>query len=192
MNTNHLPTNAKSKKRQPRRGIGRPQNFGNTVGRDALIAATTELLKVVPPAKITRTKIAQFAKVTPALVRYYFGNTEKLLRATTILLSRERRAKSRARIAAARTAEEKLFARIAVLTETLMLNPHLNQLVLEQIVHGKGTQAKRAFEQINPDSLSEVRDILDEGVRRGEFRPVDTKFLYFALIGMSEFFASNR
>ncbi len=191
MKRKQLPEKVKNKV-QRRRGIGRPHISGDTVGRDALIAATKELLKRVPPAKLTRIKIAQSARVTPALVRYYFGNTEKLLRATTILLAREHRANSRARIAAAKTAKEKLRARIAVLTETLMVNPHFNQLLLEQVVHGKGSVAKRAFDLLSADSLSELSAILEDGVRRRELRPVDVNFMYCALIGLSEFFASNR
>ena len=179
-------------KKSPRRRIGRPQATGDTVGREALIAATKELLKRVPPAKITRRKVAQFAGVTPALVRYYFGNTDELLRATTIILSQEQRAKSRARVAEATAAKEKLLARITVLTETLISNPYFNQLVIEQIIHGEGNVAKRALEQMNKDSLSELKGVLDEGVSRKELRQVEVKFFYFALIGMIEFFASNR
>jgi len=62
-----------------RRSKGRPVTASAGVGREALIAATRQLLQELPPEQVTATAIARRAGGDPALVRYYFGNRTKLL-----------------------------------------------------------------------------------------------------------------
>src|ERR1700691_4073604 len=64
----------------PRRQ-GRPPS-GNAQGlREKIIAATRELLRTRPPDTISRIDIARAARVDPALIRYYFGTRDDVLRA---------------------------------------------------------------------------------------------------------------
>jgi AcrR family transcriptional regulator len=176
-----------------RRPIGRPHKAASArVGREALTAATRDLLRTVPPARISRALIARHAGVTPALVRYYFGNKEQLLLQATIELSHELRARSRSASGKAGSPSDKLLAKITVLLEMVAHDRHFNQLVMEQIIHGKSARAKRANEEMTEDSFSELHAILTEGVDRREMRKVDPIYLYFLLVGACEIFASGR
>ena len=65
----------------PKRAKGRPVTGENDVGRERLITAAQTLLKTLPPARVTISRIAQEAGVDPALVRYYFGDRTRLLMA---------------------------------------------------------------------------------------------------------------
>src|SRR5688572_17248082 len=80
---------AKTKAAKPpavtkRRGKGRPHASGATVGRDAVVAVTREMLKTTPPSRMSRNDVARAAGIDPALIRYYFGDQNTLL--TEVLL----------------------------------------------------------------------------------------------------------
>lgn len=72
-----------------RRRIGRPALGKATVGRDALIAKTCELLARMPPSRVTRAEVARAMKVDPSLIRYYFRDRSTLLLAAVERLSAE-------------------------------------------------------------------------------------------------------
>ena len=188
---------ARSRKTAPtrstKRAQGRPTKKADSrVGREALAAAARDLLKTVPPAKVSRALIARHAGVTPALVRYYFGNKEQLMLQATIELSHELRSRSRAASGAGGSPSERLLAKITVLLDMVAQNKHFNQLIMEQIIHGRSAKAKRANEEMTQDSFSELHAIMADGVRKGEMRKVDPIFLYLLLIGACEIFASGR
>ena len=62
-----------------RRGKGRPARGQPGVGRETMIAATSELLKKRSPENITRAELARKAGIDPALIRYYFGDMSSLV-----------------------------------------------------------------------------------------------------------------
>src|SRR5579863_9430081 len=71
------------------RGIGRPAAGQQTVGREALITRTCEMLMMMPPNKITRAEVARHMNVDPSLIRYYFRDRSTLLLAAVARLSAE-------------------------------------------------------------------------------------------------------
>ena len=72
-------TAALAKSVPKKRGQGRPVSGGNDVGRERLLVATEKLLRTMPPARVTISRIAREANADPALIRYYFGNRAALL-----------------------------------------------------------------------------------------------------------------
>jgi AcrR family transcriptional regulator len=66
----------------PARSRGRPRvgdaAMDTSVGREALIDATIDLLKDMPPSAITPVLVAR-PEVHPSLIRYYFRNRATLL-----------------------------------------------------------------------------------------------------------------
>jgi AcrR family transcriptional regulator len=63
-----------------KRGQGRPVSGKNAVGRERLLAAAEKLLRTMPPARVTISRVAKAGEGRiPALVRYYFGNRTALL-----------------------------------------------------------------------------------------------------------------
>ncbi|MDE8344143.1 MAG: TetR/AcrR family transcriptional regulator, partial [Acidocella sp.] len=75
------PARQSAKKMPVKRGIGRPASGGNSVGREKLLKTACDLLKVTPPAKLTRFMVAQKAGVDPSLIRYYFRDRISMLAA---------------------------------------------------------------------------------------------------------------
>lgn len=174
-----------------RRGKGRPRRDGPGVGREAVIAATRELLKRVPPSKITRAALSREAGIDPALVRYYFGNTSALLTEVILEIADELAANRVWNKSAEAPFRERLRQRVQVLTQTLEENPHLHEMLIQRAVFGQqamGKDIKRIRERYNAEGLASLSALIEDGVRSGECRPVNLHYLYMALIGLSEFF----
>src|SRR5450432_3263821 len=53
---------------------GQPASSAGSVGPEALIQLTCEMLTRIPPGDVTRAAVARHAGVDPALIRYYFKN----------------------------------------------------------------------------------------------------------------------
>ena len=174
------------------RAQGRPRGEKNAVGRDGLIAATLDLLKTHRPSELSRTEIARLAGVDPGLIRYYFGNKDNLLLATTLQITAERGRRTAEEMKLAKTARQRFRGWIKVLVEVMAENPHYSQLLLEQIHYGTSAEARKIRRDLVANTYNELHGIVAEGERNGEFRVVDPNFLHLGLIGMCQFFFSRR
>jgi AcrR family transcriptional regulator len=187
-----MPQKNRPGQAKSRRAKGRPLSSDNWVGRQALVAATRELLKTKAPGDVSRRDIANFAGVDPALIRYYFGDKDKLLTAAASEIRQEMHALIAKGVASARTSREKLARRTQAVLQMHTINPHLNQLIIQQILYGKGKEARRTRKEMVANSIASLRDLVESGRRRGELRQVDHRFLHIALIGMCDFFFTGR
>src|SRR6476620_7621008 len=109
----------RSPARRTKRKQGRPQKDTPAVGRETLIAATRKLMKVMPPAQITRLDIARAAGVDPALIRYYFGDKSKLIVAAVLDAGAELQERHAPAYVQESTVRDRITRRIFVLLETL-------------------------------------------------------------------------
>lgn len=182
---------SKSTKRG-RRGKGRPDGPGKSVGRQAIIRATRKFLQTNPPSSVNRLVIARFAGVDPALIRYYFGTIDGLLTAVAAEIATEMHDSIHAAVAVGSSAAQKLRNRVGAFLAMHAENPHLNQLIVQQILRGTGDKAQRARAAMIEDSITTLKKILDDGEERNELRHVDARFLHVALIGMCDFFFTGR
>jgi AcrR family transcriptional regulator len=180
------------KARPAKRGQGRPKNPQASVGRDGIINATRELLKQKAPNEVTRADIARFARVDPALIRYYFGTTDALLTAVAAQINSDMHARIRAAIETGGSSEEKLHLRIRAFLAMHAENPHLNQLVVQKILGSRHREARAARAEMVKDSVRTLEAILEEGRRAGRLRATDDRFLHIALIGMCDFFFTGH
>jgi superfamily II RNA helicase len=71
-------------------------------------------------------------------------------------------------------------------------NPHLNQLILEQIVYARKNATRYLRRSLAVRFFAGLESLLADGVRSGEFRDVDPRFVHVALMGACEFFVSAR
>ncbi len=171
---------------------GRPTDTQSAVGPEVLIEATRKLLRTRAPREITRKEIADFAKVDPGLIRYYFRDKDNLLLAATMQIEREHRAREHAAVEAAASPADKLRAKIRVLIEVMAENPHYNQLIQEQIHSRSNASALQARREMVGNSVSELKTILREGLRSGELRQTSPEFLHIAMIGMCQLFFNRQ
>jgi AcrR family transcriptional regulator len=162
------------------------------VGRDALIAATRELMKSVPPGQITRLDIARAAGVDPALIRYYFGDKSALLVAAVLQAGTELRERQVRGYAEGTSVRDKIRRRIFILLEMLYQDPSLHHLIIERIIHSKSKQARQLRHDLVYRTCDELAAVIDEGVAAGEFRRVDHRHLFLATVGACSFPMAER
>ncbi len=124
-----------SKPSQDRRGKGRPSE-GTSVGREALIAATQELLRLQPPDRLTLAEIAKHAGVTPALVRYYFGTKEALFTATAMTQLDALQEKGQQALSKDSPLNERLTERLGSMIDQVHSNPRFHQLIMDSVYTG--------------------------------------------------------
>jgi AcrR family transcriptional regulator len=185
-----MPTRPRA--RRSKRKQGRPQRDKPAVGPDALIAATRELMKSMPPGQITRLDIARAAGVDPALIRYYFGDKSALLVAAVLQAGAELRERQARGYAEGISARDKIRRRIFILLEALYQDPSLHHLIIERIIHSKSKAARQLRHDLVYRTCDELAAVIEEGVAAGEFRRVDHRHLFLATVGACSFPMAER
>jgi AcrR family transcriptional regulator len=181
---------------QKRRSIGRPRAGDSTaVGREALIAAACDLLTRLPPAKVTRARVARAVNVDPSLIRYYFRD-----RATLLLAAFDRLTDDFQRMSAEipRTsggqaaAHQRLRARIKASLRLNFRYPYFHQLLIEEVGNMPDPAAREHMKQLTERGLASYDSILKAGAEDGSLRSVDVAFLYIVSLGTSHFFTAGK
>jgi AcrR family transcriptional regulator len=176
--------------RPRKRSKGHPV-ASDSLGAQALIDATRELLKIEHPRDITAKMIARQAGGDPRLLTYYFGTKAKLLEVVAgqmILEFRERVTKTDERLPVA----EQLRARIRTYLDFARENPFLTQMIADHLMRAEdpGTQAIRA--QTLRASQQELQQLVSMGAGDGHLRSMDPRFLLAAVMALSQFPYANR
>jgi TetR/AcrR family transcriptional regulator len=187
------------KKRAPRdghsvsrRGIGRPVAGPKTVGREALIDRTCELLTQMPPNRITRAEVARHMGVDPSLIRYYFRDRSMLLLAAMEKLTAEfSRMLDQELGQAEQGPEGALRARVSALQKFETTYPFFHRLLIDEFVNLNSPATAQFLQQLTAQAVAGYGAILDEGVSQGVFRRTDSAFLFLAVIGVCEFFVNG-
>lgn len=175
-----------------RRGIGRPATGAQTVGRDALIARTCEMLTELPPNRITRAEVARHMNVDPSLIRYYFRDRSTLLVAAAERLVETFQQTLDEELAASdMSAEGRLRARISALLKLNINYPFFHRLMIDELMKIESRPAQRFLEEITHRGVGGYGGIVDAGVKEGTFRKVNSAFLFLAVIGVCEFFVNG-
>jgi AcrR family transcriptional regulator len=174
------------RKKSVRRGKGRPNASGSGVGREALIAAARELLQELPPAQVTSTAIAKRASADPALVRYYFGNREKLL----FEVAKQIGAEANRPPPDEGDPVELLADMIHNTFRFTRSAKHMQRLMIEELDSASSAEVREKMREWNRQPLSNYAKLqeLDE---HGKLREFDALFMHLAVVGISDFFASG-
>ena len=175
-----------------RRSIGRPPAGQQTVGRDALIARTCQMMMQMPANKITRAEVARHMNVDPSLIRYYFRDRTTLLLAAAEKLTDEfMQMLEQEHSHADTTAVGRLRARVSTLLNLNVAYPFFHRLLMDELVNIDSPSAKRFLENLVKRGFNGYSSILDSGIRDGVFKRVNPAFLFLAIIGMCEFLVSG-
>lgn len=178
--------------RRKRRTIGRPSSESQAVGRDALLAKTCELLRILPPEKVTRAEVARYTNVDPSLIRYYFQDRASLLLAAAEKLTAEfSNNLGKAVKHSDNSARSLLRARVQTLFDLNTEHPYFHRLLLEEIVPSEEPAAKKMLEDLTQRAVGGYESILSAGVKEGTLRRVNPAFLLLAVIGLTEFYIAG-
>lgn len=168
-----------------KRGQGRPVSGENDVGRERLLIATEKLLRTMPPARVTISRIAREANADPALIRYYFGNRAALLVAVVDRVTAHPQ-RSTQRIVDPPAA---LADHIARTVQLVRRAPFLHRLINDELEQA-GTEDSRArVRAMNLDLVEYYRALLEADGGQ-ELVGTDPLFLYIAVLGVSDFYSS--
>jgi TetR/AcrR family transcriptional regulator len=177
-----MPDRDKRKKR----GKGRPLTSASRVGRDALVTAARELLQELPPAQVTASAIARRAGGDPALVRYYFGNREKLLLEVAQEIGREGDHPPP-------ESGDPLLLLTNFIHSTFRFTRsarNMQRLMLEELDSASSPElleGVRKWNRVPVDYYARLKE-LDA---KGEIADFDPLFLHLAVIGISDFFVTG-
>ena len=169
------------------RGIGRPTNKGS-IGKEMLIEKTAQLLRTLPPEKLSLTAAARAANVHLTLLKYYFQDRTRLLtevaRHLTVKLGKQ--------VAAAEDDRppppERLRIRIDAMVDFYFEHPFYHRLMVEIIAETEDPLAAELINVWMSHTLEIYRGIMADGVEQGSLRPLDVSFTYLAMMGLCEQF----
>lgn len=177
-----------------RREAGRPKDK-QSVGRQGLIDATLLLLRSTVPEELTLLDIARSAGVDPALIRYYFGNKDGLLREATMHLMDFTQQQGEA-LAQGGDVKTMVRERVRLIIEIGQQNPHFLKLVMREIYVGDDRAAQQSREFLATTAQRGVA--LSEAILAarpqacGALPDIDPRLLHVALLGACTYFATAQ
>ena len=149
--------------------------------KDRLIAAPREIMTERNAVEFSLQDVAARSGLNSALVKYHFGNKDGLLLAIL-----ERDAETSLKqveklLAREMPATQKLSIHMSGIIETYFRKPYMNRLV-HMLVHERGDEAAQQVSRFFVEPLARFqRQMLEEGVKSGEFKEVDPGFFYHAV-----------
>jgi AcrR family transcriptional regulator len=171
------------------RRLGRPAGAKPQAGYDTLLRAAREILtENGGSTAITLKQVAKRAGVNPAMVNYHFGSKSDLI-ATLIKQATDESLKRIVDIPpSGESPKEKLAKRVNSVIELYREYPYVSRLLKEEVFYSAGSVRETYLEGFLPAAVRATQEILDEGIRAGDFRAVDPLLFWASLIGICEFF----
>jgi TetR/AcrR family transcriptional regulator len=178
--------------KRKRRTIGRPSSESQAVGRDALLAKTCELLRELPPEKVTRAEVARYTNVDPSLIRYYFEDRASLLVAAAEKLTADFAKNLDNAVKHSDNSPRSLLrARVHTLFDLNTEHPYFHRLLLQEIVPSNAPAAKKLMEELTRRAVGGYEAILAAGAKDGSLQRANPAYLLLAVIGLCEFFIAG-
>jgi AcrR family transcriptional regulator len=167
------------------RSKGRPAGKRG-IGKDHLIHKTIELLRTVPPEKLSLSMAARHAGVHLTLFKYYFTDRTRLL----VDVARNLSVKLGGDVAAVESSEltamERFRIRIDTMVDFFFINPFYHRLMVEIIGEDTDPLATELINIWMTKTLDIYRGIIDAGVKEGSLRPIDPYFTFIAIMALCE------
>jgi AcrR family transcriptional regulator len=174
--------------RSARRRPGRPRGGSSAETRERILAAARAVLAERGYPQATLREIAARARVNPALVTYYFGTKHGLH--TAILERAAAELRERVALVAAEKgpATERLRALVRTWVRLLSEDPYLPRIMVEEVIARDGKRLERFAARFSAPLAERVLGVVAEGIRAGELRPVEPRFVLPTLGGLAVFF----
>jgi AcrR family transcriptional regulator len=138
--------------------------------------------------RVTVREVAERAGVRPALVNYYFGSKDGLLRAVIAEVA----SAGVERIQRATHQDGSARDRVQSLVESWIAgfaeDPYFPRLVAEQVLFGDDEAIAAFVDQFGLPNLTAIAGLLEEGEAQGELRHVEPQYFVPALAGLCLWF----
>ncbi|MEZ5709298.1 MAG: hypothetical protein R3E02_07930 [Blastomonas sp.] len=167
------------------RSIGRPAGK-RKIGKTFLIERTIDLLRTIPPEKLSLSLAARHAGVHLTLFKYYFVDRTRLLVEVARDLSRLLGDNVAAVEKRDLPAPERFRIRIDAMADFFIDNPFYHRLMVEIIGDQSDPLAKELISLWMSKTVDIYRGIIDAGVKEGSLRPIDPYFTFVAIMGLCE------
>ncbi len=171
-----------------RRGPGRPAGGQAGEGQEALLRAARELLAEKGLPGVTVREVAERAGVQPALVNYYFGGKQGLLRAVVAGLTAQMLERVSAGAATSGSVEDRFRAVLRSVVAFWTEEPYAPRLVMEQVLFGEEQVIDDFVEGYARTNLETIRGLLEAGEQSGEIRHVEPMYAIPSVLGGCIFF----
>lgn len=168
-----------------------PEDFN---ARDRLLDTASRLMSDRHGINVSLSEIAEHSGLNSALVKYYFGNKEGLLVALVERDAAVELQRVRNLLEMDISPTEKLRVHIAGIINGFYRRPYLNRLMhslldSREAETGSGRHIGRVF--VRP--LMELQQqLLEQGMKAGEFKPVEPVLFYVNLLGACDHLFNAR
>ena len=155
--------------------------------RENILRAATELFAEHGYSRTSIRQVAERADANSALIYYYFGNKAELFQEAMGEPSRRLREMLERALASPGPAADRLERFLDEYVPFALHRIPLTALVFRSLSGGDQELAAMIGREFAPN-LVLLRRILEEGVQRGELRPMDTRLAAGSLLGMVLFY----
>jgi AcrR family transcriptional regulator len=162
------------------------------VTRERLLQATHELFYEREAGPISLSEICARADTNVAMVRYCFGNKDGLMLALITRITDSFRGEFQRLSAKPTSWREKLAQHLREVVRNYMRFPYITRLLADQLRQSDGHGARALCESIVLPMAAFHEELLAEGVRAGEIRPIDPLLFFFSATGACEFLFAAR
>jgi TetR/AcrR family transcriptional regulator len=152
--------------------------------RVQLLSAASALMTERGTVEISLSEIAERSGLNAALIKYYFGSKRGFLLALLEQVLGGGAKKMESLLAMNLDPIEKLKLHITGIINIYYRHPYINRL-LHHLLEDSESALKVSEMVSKPVALSQ-RKLVEEGVARGLFKPIDPTLLYFIVIGACE------
>lgn len=162
------------------------------VARQSLLQSAIRLLNERGMGNVSLNDIARDARLNPALVSYYFGSKDNLFQAVVEQVVGEWRSEVLAALPEQAGPEESLRSRSRATMYFLRRYPYLTRLITHQMMTVKSKEGRFFIESFARVNFDEHRQLLEQGVAAGIFRPVDPLFYFAHYVAIGDLYANLR
>ena len=171
----------------PKRASNREQNSDRT--RASILDAVRKLIEETESVEFSLARVAQVSGKNAALVSYHFGGKEQML----LAVLRDDEAKIMNPVTELSNwdhldAKEKLRLHIRGVFKLFAKKPYLSLLTRTLVRRSDEKTARELVTDAARPVIQLQKQILDQGVKEGAFRPVDPFSFYMITMGAVEFF----